>query len=62
MLRPARRGRIRGLDIPETWITAGALVITGPGIESSGSHIKATLISPMFRTPDAKPDEVRVYS
>jgi len=28
------------LNIPETWIIVGALVITGSGIMSSGSHIK----------------------
>ena len=28
------------LNIPETWIVVGALVITGAGIMSSGSHIK----------------------
>jgi amino acid transporter len=28
------------LNIPETWIIVGALVITGAGIMSSGSHIK----------------------
>ena len=28
------------LNIPETWIIVGALVITGAGIMSSGSHMK----------------------
>jgi hypothetical protein len=28
------------LNIPETWIIVGALVITGAAIMSSGSHIK----------------------
>ena len=28
------------LSIPETWIIVGALVITGAGIMSSGSHMK----------------------
>ena len=28
------------LHIPQTWIIVGALVITGAGIMSSGSHIK----------------------
>jgi hypothetical protein len=28
------------LNIPETWIIVGALIITGAGIMSSGSHIK----------------------
>lgn len=31
------------LNIPETWIMVGALVITGAGIMSSGSHIKRHL-------------------
>ncbi len=28
------------LNIPETWIIEGALVITGAGMMSSGSHMK----------------------
>jgi len=28
------------LNVPETWIAVGALIIVGAGIMSSGSHIK----------------------
>jgi hypothetical protein len=28
------------LNVPETWIVVGALIIVGAGIMSSGSHIK----------------------
>lgn len=31
------------LDVPQTWIIVGALIIVGGGIMSSGSHIKRHL-------------------
>jgi hypothetical protein len=31
------------LDVPQTWIIVGALIIVGAGTMSSGSHIKRHL-------------------